>query len=264
MDFATLSGVTLAYRQDGPEDGVPLVLANSLGTDARIWDRVIAKLSPRYRVLSYDKRGHGLSDAPQGPYSLDDHLADLLSLTQHLGIPRFALCGVSVGGMIAQLFAARHPEQLSAVVLCNTAARIGDAAFWNSRIETVVKNGVASISEAVLVRWFSPDFRTSRPAEYAGYRNMLERASVDGYIATCAAIRDADLGGEVRRIATPTLVIAGEHDKSTPPDLVRETASLIPNSRFVMIQGAGHIPSIEQPDQLATLIDAHIQEALHG
>ena len=126
MDFATLNGVTLAFRQDGPENGVPLVLANSLGTDARIWDYDVAKLSLRYRVLSYDKRGHGLSDAPQGPYSLDDHLADLLSLTHHLGITHFALCGVSVGGMIAQRFAARHPERLSAVVLCNTATKIGD------------------------------------------------------------------------------------------------------------------------------------------
>ena len=263
MDFATLNGVTLAYRLDGPETGTPLVLANSLGTDARIWDGVIARLAGRYRILSYDKRGHGLSDAPSGPYSLDDLVSDLGALTDHVGMPRFALCGVSVGGMIGQLFAARHGNRLDALVLCNTAAKIGDAVLWNTRIDTVGRVGMVAISEAILDRWFSPDFRSLHPSEYLGYRNMLERCSPAGYAATCAAIRDGGLRDRLGSIATPTLLIAGEHDGSTPPALVRDTAALIQNARFEVIERCGHIPSIEQPDRLAMLIDGHIEEARH-
>lgn len=264
MEFATLNGVTLAYRQHGPENGVPLVLANSLGTDARIWDGVIARLAGRYRILSYDKRGHGLSDAPPGPYTLDDLVNDLAALTDHVGMSRFALCGVSVGGMIGQLFAAHHGERLDALVLCDTAARIGDPVLWNTRIDTVGRVGMVAVSETILNRWFSPDFRSLHPAAYLGYRNMLERCSPAGYVATCAAIRDADLRDRLGSIATPTLVVAGEHDGSTPPALVRDTAALIPDARFEMIERCGHIPSIERPDELATLIDAHIKEARHG
>lgn len=263
MDFVSLNGVTLAYQLRGPADGKPLVFVNSLGTDARIWDDVVAELAPRYRILTYDKRGHGLSDSPAGPYLLDDLAADLAALTAHLGPARFTLCGVSVGGMIAQLFATQYPDRLDALVLCNTAAKIGELSFWQARINSVQSGGIASISEAVLDRWFSPGFRATRPDQYRGYRNMLERTDAQGYAATCAAIGDADLRSAIGSIATPTLVLAGEHDKSTPPELVRDTAAMIHGTRFRVIDGSGHIPSIERPGLLAALIDEHVQEAHH-
>ncbi len=260
MSFGPLNGVTLHYRLTGPVNGLPLVFANSLGTDARIWDDVIAPLSTTYRILSYDKRGHGLSDAPPGPYSLDEHVDDLLGLADLAGFTRFGLAGVSIGGLIAQRTAIRKPNRIAALVLCDTAAKIGSDRMWNDRIAAVRKSGIASISEMVLDRWFSPSFKTDNPAGYAGWRNLLERTPAEGYAATCISLRDADLTDQLSSIALPTLVVAGEEDRSTPPDLVRATADRIPNARFEIIPGAGHIPSIEAPERLLALMQSYFKE----
>ncbi|MEO9337724.1 3-oxoadipate enol-lactonase [Mesorhizobium sp. SB112] len=261
MAFANCNGVVLHYRVSGPADGLPLVLSNSLGTDHRIWDDVVAILSNRYKILAYDKRGHGLSDAPEGPYSVADHAADLLALTKIVGFDRFALCGVSVGGMIAQYVAANQPGKVAALILCDTAVKIGNAETWNARIEAVRRDGIASISEAILERWLSPSFRTERKDDYSGWRNLLERTSPVGYAATCETVRDADLTDDAARIEAPTLVICGENDLSTPPALVSETAKLIRSASFKTIAGAGHIPSIEQAEILAGLMRSHFEEA---
>lgn len=260
MTFARINGITMHLRVSGPENGRPVVLANSLGTDARIWDAVIARLATRYRVISYDKRGHGLSDAPKAPYRLEDHVADLEGLVDHLGLTEIALAGVSVGGLIAQGYALGDASRLRALVLCDTAARIGDDATWNTRIAAVRANGIAAISDALLTRWFGPQFRSERTTELAGWRNMLERSPVEGYVGTCAALRDADLRERVGAIALRTLVVVGDEDLSTPPDVVRATADLLPDARFEIIAGAGHIPSIEQPERLAELMLNYFSE----
>lgn len=263
MGFARINGLTMHYRAHGPENAPAVVLVNSLGTDARIWDAVIERLSPRHRVISYDKRGHGLSDAPAADYSLDDHVVDLDGMLAWLGIDRLALCGVSVGGQIAQGFALRHPGRLAGLILCDTAAQIGNAEMWNGRIEAVRSQGLAAISAAVLARWFTADFSTSNPDEFAGWRNMFERMPVQGYAGTCAGIRDTDLRAEIGSITLPTLVVVGAEDLSTPPALVRETANLLPNARFEIIADAGHIPSIEQPAKLASLMQNYLHEVGH-
>jgi len=260
MPFAKLNGVTLYHRAAGRPGGRPLVLVNSLGTDARIWDGVIERLAQRYHVVSYDKRGHGLSEAPPGPYTLDDHVADLAALADHLELEKFALAGVSVGGLIAQGFAIAHPERLAALVLCDTAAKVGTAELWNARIEAVTGRGIASISEAILERWFTRAFREQRPVELAGWRNMLERSPVGGYAGTCAALRDADLRAQVGQIRLKTLAVVGEEDGSTPPELVRETVGMLPNARLEIIEGAGHLPMIEQPERLAELMTDYFTE----
>ncbi len=260
MSFASINGLTLHYREAGHGNAPPLVLVNSLGTDARIWDGLIGPLAERYRVISYDKRGHGLSDAPPAPYALADHVDDLAGLVEHLGLERFALAGVSVGGMIAQAFAAAHPERLRALVLCDTAAKIGTEDFWNARIAAVTRNGIASISGPILERWFSKAFREQRPVELAGWRNLLERTPVQGYAGTCAALRDADLRGETGAIRLRTLVVVGAEDGSTPPELVRETAGMLPNARFEIIAGAAHLPMIEQPEPLIGLMTHYFTE----
>ncbi|HEV7346606.1 MAG TPA: 3-oxoadipate enol-lactonase [Devosia sp.] len=264
MDFVRINGVLLHYRLAGPADAPVLALANSLGTDARIWDGVIASLSARYRILSYDKRGHGLSGTPPGDYGLDDHVDDLLGLLDHLGIARLALAGVSVGGLIAQGLALRAPERLAALVLCDTAPRVGDAAGWNTRIETVRKEGLAAIADGVMERWFSPGFQQQRPEELAGWRNLFLRSDPAGYAATCATLRDTDLTGRTGAIAAPTLVVAGEADRATPVELVRTCADAIAGARFEVMPGVGHIPSIEQPAALAALIEAFLKENSHG
>jgi 3-oxoadipate enol-lactonase len=263
VEFFRVGANVLHCRLHGAPSGPKLVLANSLGTDARIWDAVVETLANHYRILSYDKRGHGLSDAPDGPYTLDDHVDDLLALAAGAGFQNFALAGISVGGLIAQRLAIREPGRVAALVLCDTAAKVGSELMWNERIETVRRSGLAAISEMVLERWFAPDFRTNHPGAWAGWRNLLERTPVEGYVGTCASIRDADLTEQVSGIALPTLVIAGEEDRSTPPELVRETAKRIPRARFETIPGAGHIPSIEAPERLTALMQNYFTEVGH-
>lgn len=264
MEFATINGVTIAYRVAGRPDAPALVLVNSLGTDARIWDRVIDRLSGRYRVVSYDKRGHGLSDSPPGPYSLDDHVADLLGVAERAGLGTFALAGVSVGGLIAQGLAVRSPGRLSALILCDTAARLGSIDSWNNRIATVAANGMVGIADAILELWFTDNFRQNCSAELHGWRTMFLANNTEGYMATCATLRDTDLTSQVGTITTPTLVVCGANDRSSPPDLVRATAAMIPNSRFELIDNAGHIPSIEQPGRLAANMERFLTEVGHG
>lgn len=264
MNFAQINGLAMHYRVTGAADLPVVALANSLGTDARIWDGVIAQLAHHYRVISYDKRGHGLSDAPPAPYSLDDHVADLAGLLDHLHVDKLTLCGVSVGGLIAQKFALEHRGRLNGLILCDTAARIGTEEMWNRRIEAVLGSGLGSISEAVLSLWFTKDFGQRFPAARAGWRNMFDRSPAKGYAGTCASLRDADLRAEVGRIDVPTLVIVGAEDRSTPPDLVRQTADLIDGARFEIIEGAGHIPSIEQPEIMAALMLKFMNEVRNG
>ncbi|MBE0581849.1 3-oxoadipate enol-lactonase [Devosia sp.] len=260
MAFARINDVVLHYRVEGSESAPALVLANSLGTDARIWDAVVTLLAGRYRIISYDKRGHGLSDAPDGDYRLDDHVDDLAGLLRHLEIERLALAGVSVGGMIAQGFALRHPDRLAALVLCDTAAKVGDATMWNERIAAVRERGLEAIAEPVMARWFTERFRQEQADELAGWRNMLVRMPVDGYAGTCAALRDADLRDAIAAIAVPTLVVVGEQDLSTPVELVRQTAQAIGGAQFATIADCGHIPSIEQPLALTALMTRFLNE----
>jgi 3-oxoadipate enol-lactonase len=260
MAFASVDGLTLHYRLAGRVDGPTLVFANAVGCDFRIWDDVIDRLAASYRVLAYDKRGHGLSDARPAPYRLDDHVGDLVGLLDDLGIDRFGLVGLSVGGMIAQRLAAVRPDRIEALALCATAAKIGTRELWDTRISAVKRAGIEAIAGALLERWFSPSFRAERADDAAGWRNMLVRTPVDGYAGTCAAIRDADLTTEIGAIRVPTLCVAGTADLSTPPDLVRATAASIPGAHFRMIDGAGHMPSIEQPGVLALLLQTFFRE----
>lgn len=264
MSFASISGVTLHYSLTGAHDGSPLILVNSLGTDLRIWGDVVPLLAMRHRLLCYDKRGHGLSDAPPGPYSIDDHVADLLGLAAHVGFPRFALCGISIGGMIALRVASRHPKKVSSLIACDTGAAIGTAQMWNERIATVQANGMSAIADTVLGRWVTPDFRASQPAAVAGWRNMLERCSPEGYVASCATVRDTDLTPDLPNITAPTLVLVGDCDIVTPPEMARRLADGIHNAQLRQVRDAGHVPAIEQPRALADLIREHLNEAVHA
>lgn len=264
MDFVRIDGVLLHYRLAGPAGAPVIALVNSLGTDARIWDGVIAALSARYRLLSFDKRGHGLSDTPPGDYTIDDHIDDLIGLLDRLAIDRLALAGVSVGGLIAQGAALRAPERLAALVLCNTAPKMGDVSGWNERMATVQGRGLGAIADAVMNRWFSTDFQRHKPDELAGWRNLFLRGDAAGYAATCATLRDTDLTASIGRLTVPTLVVAGSADRAAPPELVQACADAIPGARFATLTGVGHIPSIEQPAALAALIAQFLGDIRHG
>jgi len=236
-------------------EGIPLVFINALGTDLRIWDGVVAHLTGRQPVLRFDKRGHGLSDCPPAPYSMHDFSADLLGLLDQLEILQAIVIGISVGGMVALDFAASWPERVQSMVLCDTAPVIGTADLWNNRVNKLRAQGMESMAEAILARWFAPTFKENSPAAYQGYFNMLTRMPLEGYTGTCEALRDTDLTEAAKTIKARTLILCGTEDVSTPPDVVRGLVELMPNAEFHEIPGAGHSTCIEQPDLVAEQIE---------
>ncbi len=260
MQGVTLNGVVIHYADEGAPGGFPVVFANSLGTDYRVWDRLVPLLPEGLRVIRYDKRGHGLSEAPRAPYEMGDLVADAGALMDHLGVKGALFIGLSIGGIVAQGLAAERPDLIRAMVLMDTAARIGNDQLWNDRIDAVKKGGIAAIEAGILERWFSKDFRANRREELACWRAMLCGTTADGYAGCSAAIRDSDLLESTARLTLPTLAIVGDEDGATPPDLVRETASLIAGSRFEVIRGAGHLPCIEKPEETAALISAFMKD----
>ncbi|MEM6619638.1 MAG: 3-oxoadipate enol-lactonase [Pseudomonadota bacterium] len=251
MPVAHVNDAALHYRIDGPKNGAPVVFANSLGTDFRTWDQVVAAL-PEYRVLRYDKRGHGLSNDPDTGWDMGHLVGDAAALMDALGFASAAFVGLSVGGLIAQGLAAERPDLVKLLVLCDTAARIGNDDMWNARIEAVTTGGISSIAPGILERWFAPDFFNS--ADFPMWRTMLVRTSNQGYARVSAAIRDTDLMESTSALRLPTLAVVGDCDGATPPDLVRETAALIPGARFEIIRGAGHLPCVEKPNAFAALL----------
>ncbi|UUX50338.1 3-oxoadipate enol-lactonase [Nisaea acidiphila] len=256
MAFFKHGSRTIHYSDRRHGDGPTLVLANSLGTDFRIWDPLLPHLAGIGRVVRYDKRGHGLSDAAPAPYSIRDLSDDLKAVTDHLGLEHFLLGGVSIGGMIAQDYAARFPSQVNGLVCMDTAPKIGDAQLWQDRMDAIAKIGLEGIADGVMERWFTESFRTNFPAKTAGWRNLLTRTTQVGYVGCCAAIRDADLTEATRAIPLPTLVVCGGEDGATPPALVEAMADIMPDARYVEIAGAGHIPSLEQPEALAEAMNS--------
>jgi 3-oxoadipate enol-lactonase len=260
MQVRTINALRTHVAVTGDPDGVPLVFANSLGTDFRIWDRVLALLPPGLRVLRYDMRGHGLSDAPPGDYFMGDLVADAAALMEATGFRDAVFVGLSIGGIVAQGLAAERPDLVAAAVLSNTAAKIGTEATWRERMAAVRAGGIEAIADGVMEKWFTRAFHAERPEELALWRHMLTRTPVDGYLGCCAAIADTDLRESTAGLAQPVLAIVGDADGSTPPDLVRETAASIRGARFEIIRGAGHIPCVEQPEATARLITGFLGE----
>jgi 3-oxoadipate enol-lactonase len=256
VHFAEVNDVVVHYdlRRNG-EGKTVLVFINSLGTDFRIWDEVRARLDNDVSTLVYDKRGHGLSDIGATPYRIELLARDLIALLDTLSIPRVVLCGLSVGGLIAQGVYAARPDRVAGLVLSNTAHRIGTEEMWNARIHAIRREGLAGILDATMPRWFTADYRKPDNAAYRAYRNMFVRQPAEGYAATCMALRDADFSALAPAISVPVLCIAGDQDGSTPPALVRELADLIPGARFAEIAGSGHIPCVERPDAYTALLN---------
>lgn len=260
MNFANVGGITLHYRQEGLQTGIPLVFINSLGTDLRLWDELVKSLANRYAIVRYDKRGHGLSDCPPGPYSIRDETNDLAGLLAHLEIEEAIVVGISVGGMIALDYAGRHPERTKSLVLSDTAPRIGTADTWNGRIAALRDKGMAPLSDTIVARWFAPEFAIQRPTDYRGFTNMFVRTPLEGYTATCEAIRDADLTEIVGTIKAKALVLCGEKDVATPPNSVRDLATILENAHFELVEEAAHLPCAEQPASMAEKITRFFAE----
>jgi len=261
MPMKTLNGHPIHYADEGPRDGKVLVFANSLGTDFRLWDRLLPYLPEGLRIIRYDKRGHGLSGGPNAPYFMGDLVLDLAALLDHLELRDVALVGLSIGGMIAQGLAAERPDLVRVAVFSNTGARIGNEAIWDDRLAAVAKGGVAALADATMTRWFSDAFRNSDPDEVARWHAMMCRTWIEGYTGCAHAIRDTDLFDSTARLTLPVLGIAGSEDGSTPPDMVRETAGLVAGSAFHLIRGAGHLPCVEAPEAYATALTGFLKDS---
>ena len=256
MPETQANGITIHYRLDGPEGAPVVMLSNSLGTRLEMWDAQIEALAARYRVLRYDGRGHGRSSAPDAACSIELLAEDAIALLDSLGIAHAHFCGLSKGGMVGQVLGAEHADRLASLVLCATACRLGPKELWNERIAAVIEKGMPAVAEGVLERWLTRPYRERAPAEVERVRNMLLETPAKGYAVCSAAIRDMDLCDRLGRIRAPTLVIAGEQDPATPPDVVREVHERIPGSRFVVIPDAAHLLNIEQAETFnRTLLD---------
>lgn len=262
MLIADLPNAALNYRVDGPANGQPVVLVNSLGTDYRLWDKLMPLLPAGLRIIRYDKRGHGLSPCPPSPYTMGALVTDLEQLLDHLDVRDAVVVGCSIGGLIAQGLAVKRLDQVRAMVLSNTGAKIGTLEMWADRIKAVEDGGIEALATATLERWFSDKFRAT--PELHAWEAMLTRTPRAGYIGCSHAIANTDFYTTTASLTLPTLGIAGSEDGSTPPDLVRETTALVKGSRFELIRGAGHLPMVEDPEGFAGILNGFLQEVGHA
>jgi 3-oxoadipate enol-lactonase len=255
------NGIQLHYELTGPADRPVVLLSNSLGTRPEMWDPQMQALTRRYRVLRYDSRGHGRSDAPDGPYTIEMLADDAVGLLDALEIERVHFCGLSMGGMVGQVLGARHGDRLVTLALCSTACRLPPRELWDERIRLVSASGMAAIADAVVERWFTEAYRREPTVQLERMKRMILETPAHGYAACCAAIRDMDLGNLIPAITVPTLVIVGEDDPATPPQKAEEIQSLIPGAQLEVFPDAAHLLNIEQDvvfeAALTSLLDRH-------
>ncbi|MBO0938270.1 3-oxoadipate enol-lactonase [Fibrella sp. HMF5335] len=240
----------LHYQLDGRQTGPVLVFSNSLGANLSMWDWVLPRLRPHFRILRYDTRGHGQSEVTPGPYTLDQLGGDVIALLDALAIDKVFFCGLSLGGLTGQWLGVHHTDRLHKLVLCNTAARIGTIEGWHERIQAVQENGVKALAPSILARWLTEAYRTANPALAAQLLTMIGQTATDGYTACCAALRDADLRDAISRINVPTLVIAGQQDPVTTVADGQFIAEQIPDALLRTLQTA-HLSAIEAADAFA-------------
>jgi 3-oxoadipate enol-lactonase len=220
-----------------------------------MWQPQLAAFERRFRVLRYDSRGHGRSSVTPGPYTIELLSRDVLALLDMLGIARAHFCGLSMGGMVGLWLGVNERHRLGKLIVCNTAAKIGSPEAYDARIENVRKDGMDAVAATVLERWFTSQFRDRAPETLAHMRAMMVATPPDGYVACCAAVRDADQRYTISRIKVPTLVIGGAHDMATPPAAGRYVAEKIEDAQYVELEAA-HISNIEAPDRFtAEVID---------
>jgi 3-oxoadipate enol-lactonase len=248
------------FVDQGPKNAPVILFANSLGTDLRMWQGVTDQLPNR--CIRFDMRGHGLSATPATGWRVEDIADDAAALLDHLHIEKATVAGCSVGGMVAQAFGIHHAPRAHALILSNTAAKIGTPDSWQLRISAVEAAGLAPIADMILGRWFPKTFLASTDALL--WRTMLLRIDPVGYVQTCRALSLADFRAGLATLALPALLIAGgDEDLSTPPALVAETAALIAGAKLVELAGSGHIPAIDAPDATARAITDFLG-GLHG
>jgi 3-oxoadipate enol-lactonase len=247
--------VRLYHLVSGPPDAPPLLLGNALGTDVRMWDRVVAHLGDRFRIVRFDHRGQGASAVPEGPYDIADLGRDVVALLDELAIGTTAFCGVSIGGMVALWLGAFAPERVERLVVCCSSARPAPPERWVERARVVTRAGsTAPIADAVVTRWLTPHFAAEHPEVACELKAMLLASPPAGYAACCGVLERLDLRVALGRVRAPTLVVAGGDDEALPPEHGEQIADGVPGARYVLLDRAAHIPMAERPDAVAALI----------
>lgn len=262
MPVAALRDVELNYKIEGPEDGAPVVFIHALGTNLNLWDAVIDRLPKDIRAIRFDLRGHGQSSCPPAPYSMGALVRDTESFLDHLKIRNCVMVGLSIGGMVTQGLAVKRLDQIRALVLSHTAAKIATPKQWEERIDAVERDGVVSQVAPSLERWLWSGNRQSDIAQQLG--TMIQNTQEDGFKGCCKAIAGTDFYTPTSSLRLPALGIAGSDDGSTPADLVKETVDLIPGSEFKLIRKSGHMSCVEQPDIYSEALVAFLRKIGHS
>jgi 3-oxoadipate enol-lactonase len=250
------NGINISYRIDG-RDGAPwLMFSNSLATDLSMWDEQSVYFGQRYRVLRYDQRGHGKTDAPEGRYSFDTLIQDAVALMEALGIEHSHFCGLSMGGATAMGMAQRHPKRLDKVIICDSPCASSPAAAqqWEERITFAQSQGMTDLADPTIARWFPAETVAAKPPHLEKIRQMILATPVNGFIGCAAALADHDFRPRIGMVTRPVLFLVGEKDGTTPAAM-RQLQSQLPGSQFVELPGAGHISNLDRPDLFNQAVD---------
>ena len=252
-DIKVDDGCTIHAEIEGPERAPVLMLSNSLGTDLHMWDEQAGPLTRHFRLVRYDRRGHGTSDAPKGPYTMERLGRDVLGVLDGLGIQKINWCGLSMGGMVGMWLGANAGDRIDKLILSNTSAHFPDPTVWDARIKMVRDVGLAGIVDTNMERWFTKSFRERASQTMAKMRKMFVATNIEGYIGCGEAIRDMDHRPLLPKIMAPTLVIAGRHDPATTLEAGEYVKDHVPGARIAVLDAA-HISNLEQPQIYADTV----------
>jgi 3-oxoadipate enol-lactonase len=255
-----VTAVEVSYTEEGPRDAPVVVLSNSLGATRGMWDPQVPALAERFRVVTYDTRGHGSSPAPEGPYTLDDLVDDVLALLDRLGVRRAHVAGLSLGGMTAMRLAARDPERAGRVALLCTSAKTEPQGFLD-RAAAARSEGTAAFAGTVVSRWLTPGYAAAHPDLVARLEAMVAGCDDEGYAACAEVVAGIDLREELGRITAPTLVVSGAEDPALPPEHQQAIADGVSGARFVSVSPGAHLANLEQPLQVTGELLAHFDTA---
>ena len=253
-----VNGLDVAYRFDGPENGHVILIANSLMSDLSMWDWNVPALADRYRVLRYDKRGHGGSQTTPAPYSNPQLADDAVALLDALKIDKVHFIGLSMGGMIGQQLGARYPERVYSLSLCDTASEMPPRNLWEERFEIARKDGIPGLVDGTIKRWFTAPFIERAPQDIAKVRQMILGTGVEGYIGCASAVRDMAQTTMLLKIKAPTLILTGRQDPACTVDQAIVLNRMIDGSKMVILEEAAHLSNIEQPEAFNRTVRAFI------
>ena len=249
------NGITFNCRLDGREGAPWLVFSNSLTTNLGMWDEQARELGGAFRILRYDQRGHGATEAPPGRYSFDLLIADAVALMDAMAIGKASFAGLSMGGVTALGLAQQHPDRLDRVIVCDSPCQSTptSAQQWEERILVAQKQGMEPLVEPTIGRWFPPEIIKANPPYLARVRQMVRSTPVNGFIGCAAALADHNYAAAVGTVRRPVLFMAGEKDGVTPTAM-RKLSAALPGSRYVELPGAGHISNLDQPQAFTEVV----------